>query len=664
MTASQLILTLVLLALASQLASIAVMLMRSRFLTAKVRHPRPAVSIVRPVCGIENHIEETLASAFAIRYPAFEIVFCAASSGDPVIPLVRRLMAEHPEVPARLLIGDDRISINPKLNNVVKGWRAARHDFIVMSDSNLLLPPDYLDRLLERYDETTGLVSSPPFGTRAENLGAELECAFLNTYQARWQLAADAFGTAFAQGKTLFCRRALLDDVGGISALATQPAEDAAATKIVRQAGLHVRLVAQPFAQPLGRRRLGEVWSRQLRWARLRRDTFGAWFVPEIFSSALLPVAGAAWLAATGAISWAFVAALALAWYGAEILLAILLRWPLSIRTPFLFVARDLMLPVLWLAAWGGSTFVWRGNAMDMRTDGRAGLLTHFRGHDESGTRPSPAVAGRQEAQMTGQASQRHFRAIFLSDLHLGRRGIRVDRVRDFLANHHAETIYLVGDIIEGWQPRPRLARRARHRGVLAQLARRARRGTRVVYVPGNHDEFIRQHCGTTRAGIELAHRAIHQSADGRRYLVTHGDEFDLVGSKFDRIAVISKHAYAAVTLVNLTLNRVRAQFGLRPWRRSQRPRDQGKATARGSFERLVAAAARLHEVDGVICGHFHAATIHHDFGFAYLNCGDWIDSCTALAERFDGRFELIDWSNPAEESVPTPDLEPVRVPA
>ena len=140
-------------------------------------------------------------STFELDYPQLEILLCCASAQDPVVPLAQRLIAEHPHVEARLLIGDDRVSENPKLNNVIKGWRTASHAWIVITDSNVLLPHDYIDRLFEAWTPGTGLVSAPPIGARPANLWAELECAFLNGYQARWQFAADSIGYGFAQGK-------------------------------------------------------------------------------------------------------------------------------------------------------------------------------------------------------------------------------------------------------------------------------------------------------------------------------------------------------------------------------------------------------------------------------------------------------------------------------
>ncbi len=349
---------------------IAMLFWRTRSVSRRPPVERPPITILRPACGIENYVEETLASAFALDYPDYEIVFCVAEARDPVIPLIRRLMDEHPEVPSRLLVGDDRISINPKLNNLVKGWHAAAHDWIVMTDSNVLMPRDYLDRVVERWRPDTGLVCSPPVGTRPEGVGADLECAFLNTYQARWQLIADALGTAYAQGKTMFWRRDYLDAAGGIEALAAEPAEDAASTKLIRAAGRKVRLVIHPFPQPLGTRAIRDVWRRQMRWARLRRSSFPLVYAPEAVAGGFFPIIGAAALTAMGALPIAAFVGLVIAWYGAELMLARRYDWPVSLRILGLIVVRDLMLFPLWVVGWTGNTFVWRGNAMDIKNEG------------------------------------------------------------------------------------------------------------------------------------------------------------------------------------------------------------------------------------------------------------------------------------------------------
>jgi len=327
----------------------------------------PPVSLVRPLCGIDNYAVDTLRSTFALDYPCYEILFCVASAEDPVVPLVKALIAEHAGANAKLLIGDERGSSNPKLNNVLKGWCAAAHDWIVIADSNVLMPADYVQLLFARWKTDTGLVASPPIGCRPEGFWAELECAFLNTYQARWQYAADSIGFGFAQGKTMLWRRADLDRAGGICALAKEVAEDAAATKVVRDAGLKVRLVDRPFAQPLGPRTAAEVWNRQLRWARLRRASFLPYFLPEIFSGGMLPMIAVAIVAHGIGLPRILSAGLFGAfWYGCEILLAATAEWPVSALSPLYGLTRDLLLPALFVSALRGNDFVWRGNEMQV----------------------------------------------------------------------------------------------------------------------------------------------------------------------------------------------------------------------------------------------------------------------------------------------------------
>src|SRR5215831_18300924 len=194
----------------------------------------PPVTIVRPVCGVDNFVEDTLASSFALDYPRYELVFCVAQPRDPIVPIVRALIESHPHVRGRLLVGDDRVSQNPKLNNCIKGWDAAAHDWIVIADSNVLMPADYIQRLMAAWQSGCGLVCAPPIGSHPGTIWAELECAFLNTYQARWQYCADALGHGFAQGKTMLWRRPDLEAAGGIRALGAELAEDAASTKLVR----------------------------------------------------------------------------------------------------------------------------------------------------------------------------------------------------------------------------------------------------------------------------------------------------------------------------------------------------------------------------------------------------------------------------------------------
>ncbi|RVU21508.1 ceramide glucosyltransferase [Methylobacterium oryzihabitans] len=340
--------------------------------------PLPPVTIVRPVCGLESFSEETLGSGFRLDYPDYELVFCVADSSDPVVPLVRRLMAAHPAVRSRLIVGEERVGDNPKLNNCVRGWEAAAHDWIVLADSNVLMPPEYVQRLRAAWTPATGLVCSTPVGTRPAGFWAEVECAFLNTLQARWQYAGESLGLGFAQGKSMLWHRPFLDGQGGIRALAAEIAEDAAATKLVRAAGRRVHLVAAPFPQPLGRRRAAEVWSRQLRWARLRRVTFPLFFAPEIGIGAV-PAMLAGYAALGGGAGLLAALAVAAAWYGPEWRLAGRMGWHRSWRLPLACLVRDVVLLPIWAAAWIARGITWRGNAMDIRTKPAAGLRARLR---------------------------------------------------------------------------------------------------------------------------------------------------------------------------------------------------------------------------------------------------------------------------------------------
>src|SRR5262245_12289914 len=361
---------------ALQIASspIAIARFRSRRRDTAWRTGGPPVSLIRPLRGLENHLEATLLSGFKLDYPNYQLLFCVADRDDPVVPLVERLIAAHPHVPARLLIGDDRISANPKLNNMVKGVRAADANWLLFADSNVLMPRDYIQRTLAAWRADTGLVCSPPAAIAPDGLWAEVEAGFINSYQARWQYVADAVGMGFAQGKTMLWRRVDLERIGGLEALGAEAAEDAAATKGVRALDLSVRLVAPPFPQPLGRRSFGEMWRRQLRWAQLRRASFPHWYAVEILTGILPPLVALGIAAALAELPLpAVLLPFALFWYGCEALLCRAAGWPASLLSLAAWIARDLILPVLWLQAWLSNGFVWRGNAMRSR-DEHAGL--------------------------------------------------------------------------------------------------------------------------------------------------------------------------------------------------------------------------------------------------------------------------------------------------
>lgn len=367
-------------ALCVHLLSILIVLVRKR--RAEPDAPftvRPAVTILRPLCGRENNLAETLASTFRLDWPDYEVVFCVASPNDSAIKIARDCMAAHPERGSRLMVGEDVFSVNPKMNNLVKGWRSAQHDWIVIADSNVLMPPDYLQRLFIRWTPGTGLVCSPPIGAAPQGFAAELECAWLNSFQARWQLLADAIGIGFAQGKSMLLNRQVMARTGGFERLGEEVAEDAAATDLIRGLDLKVRLVTEPFDQPLGRRSLITVWRRQLRWARLRRSSFPLFFLPELLAGGTLPILTLASLTAAGICSPLTLALYGLAWYGGEMLLARAFHWHMGRLTLPAMVLRDLALPALWVTAWFGDGFVWRGNTMSVAPVGPAKLAAPHR---------------------------------------------------------------------------------------------------------------------------------------------------------------------------------------------------------------------------------------------------------------------------------------------
>ncbi len=353
---------------------------------------RPHVTLIRPLCGLNPFEEETLATSFRIDYPDYDLIFCVERADDPVLALIGRLVAEHPQVPAQILIGFERVTGNPKLNNLWKGWHAAQGDWVCLADSNLLLPPDYLDRVIESWGPRTGAVSSPPVGINPEGWPGALEVAFLNSNQARLQLVSDSLGRGFAQGKTLFFNKPMLERAGGLQALGRWLAEDVATTHVIRALGGEVTLTQQPFAQPVGRRRLADVWTRQLRWSRVRRDGFPWLFMLEPLNGALLPVLLMAGASAGFGAGLLPLLVYLLLWYGAEIALIWRAGWPSGARDLASLPLRDLLLPALWATTFLRRGFDWRGKEMDAASDG-AGAETRP-AQSNSGTMRKTVTAG------------------------------------------------------------------------------------------------------------------------------------------------------------------------------------------------------------------------------------------------------------------------------
>jgi UDP-2,3-diacylglucosamine pyrophosphatase LpxH len=244
--------------------------------------------------------------------------------------------------------------------------------------------------------------------------------------------------------------------------------------------------------------------------------------------------------------------------------------------------------------------------------------------------------------------SRRRFRTIWISDVHLGTRGCNADMLIDFLDSTDSETMYLVGDIIDGWRLRKRFYWPSAHNDIVWRILKRAKRGTRIVYIPGNHDEMLRPYAGLHFGGVEIVRNAIHTTADGRRLLVLHGDEFDTIMLAHRWLAYVGDAAYEGLMRLNYVVNRVRTWMGLPYWSLSKMAKHRVKNAIEfiSKFEEVVAHEAGQRGVDGVVCGHIHNAEVRDIEGVAYFNDGDWVEGCTALVEHFGGRMEVLHWAD------------------
>ncbi len=245
---------------------------------------------------------------------------------------------------------------------------------------------------------------------------------------------------------------------------------------------------------------------------------------------------------------------------------------------------------------------------------------------------------------MTHQTA--HYRALFLSDLHLGTRGCQSALMLDFLRHNDAETFYLVGDIIDGWRLKSGWYWPQAHNDIIQKLLRKVRKGARMIYVPGNHDEFARHYLGMMFGGVEVMRNTVHTAADGKRYLVTHGDEFDIVVRHARWLAHLGDWAYETALWSNTLFNLVRRKLGFPYWSFSAWAKLKVKNAVNfiGDFEDALSMEAVRHNVDGVICGHIHHAVIRQINGVTYVNTGDFVESCSVVAEHHDGRLEILHW--------------------
>jgi len=249
-------------------------------------------------------------------------------------------------------------------------------------------------------------------------------------------------------------------------------------------------------------------------------------------------------------------------------------------------------------------------------------------------------------ADLSASNAELNYRAVFISDVHLGMRNSQALALLDFLKYVECEDLYLVGDIVDFWKVRRGPHWSQSHNDVLQKLLRKARKGTRVVFIPGNHDDGLRDYAGMNFGGVELRRDALHEGANGKRYLILHGDEFDVVVRYARWLAFLGDRSYDAALALNVPLNFARRMLGLGHWSLSAYLKLKVKSAVNfiGEFEEALSSEARRRGAAGLICGHIHHANERMIDGIHYLNCGDWVESCTAIGERFDGTFEIIRW--------------------
>ena len=239
------------------------------------------------------------------------------------------------------------------------------------------------------------------------------------------------------------------------------------------------------------------------------------------------------------------------------------------------------------------------------------------------------------------------YRTIWISDVHLGTKACNADFLLDFLRHTESERLYLVGDIFDGWRLKKSWYWPQLHNDVVQKLLRKARKGTEVIYLPGNHDECVRPFVGHNLGGIRLVEQTVHTTADGKRFLVLHGDKFDGVVKHARWLAFLGDNAYSLLLRINVPLNAIRRRFGFSYWSLSAYLKMKTKRAVNfiSEFEAALSGEAARHKLDGVICGHIHTAEIKERDGLLYVNDGDWVESCTALVEDFDGKLTLLNWA-------------------
>lgn len=330
------------------------------------------VSILKPLKGCEDGTEGNLTTFFALDYPKYELIFSITDPGDPVRPLVERLIRRHPDIAARLVVADARIGLNPKINNMALSYRLARHDLILISDSNARAEPDLLQHLVCHLEEGVGVITAAIAGRNYSGFAGNLEANYLNTFLIRWMHVGDILKKPLVMGKCMFFKRATLERFGGIHYLSRFIAEDYSTGRSVEKLKLRIVLMNSLVTQHLGHYSFKSFWHRHIRWGRIRKSCAPVAFLLEINSSALFSafVGASAFRLGFGFPFWIFFGAHLAIWLVCDSAV----RWRVERRLTvsmlfFWFVSEILTLP-LWCVSAAGSTIEWRGNRLRLKQGG------------------------------------------------------------------------------------------------------------------------------------------------------------------------------------------------------------------------------------------------------------------------------------------------------
>ena len=323
----------------------------------------PPISILKPIKGADENLAKNLATFFSLQYPEFEIIFSVAESSDPAIGIVERLIQTHPNIDAKLVIGQRDFGPNPKVNNLVLPYRAARFETVLISDSNVVVTPNYLHRLVSKLKPGVGLVTAVVAGRFPRGLGGFLEADYLNTFYARWMHIGAGFGFPLVVGKSMFFRKETLERFGGLNTMANYIAEDYMTGQAMRRLGLRVEMMDEPVVQNIGRHSFRDFWMRHIRWGRIRKShaPFGFLFEP-VMSLWLSAVIGAwAFHGAWGIPVRPFLLGYTLFWFFLDMLLVIKMETKINLRTLWSWALREIIAPVQWIHIASGNTVQWRG---------------------------------------------------------------------------------------------------------------------------------------------------------------------------------------------------------------------------------------------------------------------------------------------------------------